>query len=90
MTLKPEQWDNLMSKSEILQEKIIEELSILEKIEDPCSTEFYSQLSIVKQKIQMLVDLNSAIKLGLGIQLKPKHNGDPDGDHQLTIEDTEV
>ena len=90
MTLKPEQWDNLMDKSNTLQEKILEEINILEQIEDPCSTEFDLQLSVLKKKMQMLVDLNSAIKVGLGIQFKPQHTEESDEDSQLTIENTGV
>lgn len=89
ITLKPEQWDNLMDKNEILQEKILEELSILEEIDDPCSTDFNMQLNVVKKKMQMLVDLNSAIKMGLSIQFKPQHTEDTEEDTQLTIENTE-
>lgn len=89
-TLRPEQWDNLMDKSETLQEKIIEEINILEGIEDPCSTEFDLQLGIIKKKMQMLVDLNSAIKLGLSIQFKPQHTENAEEDTQLTIENTEA
>ena len=90
MNLKPEQWDNLMDKSEILQEKIIEEINLLESIEDPCSTEFDLQLSVIKKKMQMLIDLNSAIKLGLSIQFKPQHTEEPKEEAQLTINNTEV
>ena len=88
-TLKPEQWDNLMDKSVALQEKIIEEIALLERIDDPCSTQFDIQLNIIKKKMQMLVDLNSAIKLGLSIQFKPQHMDDADEDTQLTIDATE-
>lgn len=90
VTLKPEQWDNLMDKSNALQEKILAEINILEQIEDPCSTAFDLQLSVIKKKMQMLVDLNSAIKMGLGIQFKPQHNQEPEDEAQLTIENTEV
>jgi hypothetical protein len=88
--LNPEQWDNLMDKSNALQENILKEIAILENIQDPCSTEFDLQLSVVKKKMQMLIDLNSAIKMGLGIQFKPQHNQEPEDEAQLTIENTEV
>ena len=88
--LKPEQWDNLMDKSVALQNKILEEIAILEQINDPCSTAFDIQLNVVKKKMQMLVDLNSAIKLGLSIQFKPQHIEETEEDTQLTIENTEA
>jgi hypothetical protein len=88
--LRPEQWDNLMDKSVALQEKILEEISILEQIDDPCSTAFDTQLNVIKKKMQMLVDLNSAIKLGLSIQFKPQHTEEAEEDTQLTIENTEA
>lgn len=90
MRLNPEQWDNLMDKSNTLQEKILEEVGILESIDDPCSLEFKTQLRAVTEKIQMLVDLNSAIKMGLNIQFKPQHREEPEEDSQLTTENTEV
>ena len=87
--LKAQQWDNLLIKSEQLQDKILEEIDILESIEDPCSTEFDTQLGIVKKKMQMLVDLNAIIKLGLSIQFQDKEIPDQEN-NQITIESMEA
>lgn len=87
--LTPTQWDNLIEKSKQLQGSFLDELNTLESIEDPNSLDFKTQLNNVTAKAQMLVDLNSAIKLGLGIQLKPEHIQEDDDQTQINLDNME-